>query len=37
VIAGTNHFTIVDELVRPGSALLTRIVAMAQEAAAETG
>jgi arylformamidase len=37
VIAGTNHFTIVDELVRPGSALLTRIVAMAREAAAETG
>jgi len=32
VIAGTNHFTIVDELVRPGSALLTRIVEMAHEA-----
>jgi arylformamidase len=32
VIAGTNHFTIVDELVRPGSGLLTRIVAMAREA-----
>jgi len=30
VIAGTNHFTIVDELTRPGSALLTRIVAMAK-------
>jgi arylformamidase len=33
VIAGTNHFTIVDELVRPGSGLLTRIVSMAREAA----
>ena len=32
VIAGANHFTVVDELVRPRSALLTRIVAMAQEA-----
>jgi arylformamidase len=30
VIPGTNHFTVVDELVRPGSALLTRIVAMAR-------
>jgi hypothetical protein len=30
VIPGTNHFTIVDELVRPGSTLLTRIVAMAK-------
>jgi arylformamidase len=30
VIAGANHFTIVDELVRPGSALLGRIVAMAK-------
>jgi len=35
VIAGTNHFTIVDELIRPGSAILTQIVAMAREAAAE--
>jgi arylformamidase len=34
VIAGTNHFTIVDELIRPGSAVLTRIVAMAREAEA---
>jgi len=34
VIAGTNHFTIVDELIRPGSAMLTQIVAMAREAAA---
>lgn len=34
-IAGTNHFTVVDELVRPDSAMLTRIVAMAREAAAE--
>ena len=33
VIADTNHFTIVDELARPGSALLTRIVGMAHEAA----
>jgi arylformamidase len=31
VIAGTNHFTVVDELVRPGSAMLSRIVAMAHE------
>jgi arylformamidase len=35
VIAGTNHFTVVDELIRPGSAMLTQIVAMAREAAAE--
>jgi arylformamidase len=35
VIAGTNHFTIVDELVRPDSALLTRVVGMAREAAAD--
>ena len=34
VIADTNHFTIVDELVRPGSALLTRVVGMALEAEA---
>jgi arylformamidase len=31
VIAGTNHFTVVDELVRPGSAVLSRIVAIAHE------
>ena len=32
VIADTNHFTIVDELIRPGSAMLNKIVAMAREA-----
>jgi arylformamidase len=32
VIAGTNHFTIVDELIRPDSAMLTQIVALAREA-----
>jgi arylformamidase len=32
VIAGTNHFTIVDELIRPGSAMLAQIVALAREA-----
>jgi arylformamidase len=32
VIAGTNHFTIVDELIRPGSTMLTQIVALAREA-----
>jgi arylformamidase len=31
VIPGTNHFTVVDELIRPGSALLTAIVALARE------
>ena len=31
VIAGTNHFTVVDELIRPGSTLLTAIVALAHE------
>jgi arylformamidase len=35
VIAGTNHFTVVEELIRPGSAMLTRIVAMAHEADAD--
>ena len=35
VIAGTNHFTIVDELIRPGSALLTGIVALAREGDAD--
>jgi arylformamidase len=34
IIAGTNHFTVVDELIRPGSALLTQIVALAHENAA---
>jgi arylformamidase len=32
VIAGTNHFTVVDELIRPGSTLLTAIVALAHDA-----
>ena len=31
-IAGTNHFTIVDELTRPGSALFERVVALARTA-----
>jgi arylformamidase len=31
LIAGANHFTVVDELIRPGSAMLARIVAMAHE------
>ena len=35
VIAGTNHFTIVDELIRPGSTMLTQIVALARAAAAD--
>ena len=26
MIAGTNHFTVVDELIRPGSRMLTEIV-----------
>ncbi len=34
VIDGTNHFTIVDELIRPDSALLAQIVALAHEEAA---
>jgi arylformamidase len=34
VIAGANHFTVVDELVRPHSAMLKEIVTMAHEAAA---
>ena len=33
VIAGTNHFTIVDELIRPGSAVLAQIVELARETA----
>jgi arylformamidase len=32
VIPGTNHFTVVDELVRPDSAMLRQIVQMAHEA-----
>lgn len=32
VIAGANHFTVVDELVRPDSDMLKRIVLMAHEA-----
>jgi arylformamidase len=31
-IAGTNHFTVVDELTRPGSALFDRVVALARTA-----
>ena len=34
VIDGTNHFTIVDELIRPDSELLALIVALAREEAA---
>jgi arylformamidase len=34
VVAGANHFTVVDELIRPGSPVLTEIVAMAHQAAA---
>ena len=29
IVAGTNHFTVVDELIRPGSTLLTAIVDLA--------
>jgi len=32
VIAGANHFTIVDELIRPGSAMLAQIVTLARAA-----
>jgi arylformamidase len=31
VMADTNHFTIVEELIRAGSPVLTRIVALARE------
>lgn len=31
VIPGANHFTIVEELIRPGSPMLSRIVALARE------
>ncbi|MBX9591513.1 MAG: alpha/beta hydrolase [Hyphomonadaceae bacterium] len=36
VIAGTNHFTVVDELIRPGSALLKGIIALAREGDGDT-
>ena len=32
VVTGTDHFTIVDKLITPGSRLLTQIVALAREA-----
>jgi arylformamidase len=32
VVTGTNHFTIVDELITPGSVTLRQIVALAREA-----
>jgi arylformamidase len=32
IIPGTNHFTVVDELIRPGSVMLARIVEMAHAA-----
>lgn len=35
VIDGANHFTVVDELIRPDSVMLKEIVAMAHEAAAK--
>jgi arylformamidase len=35
IVAGTNHFTILDELIRPGSALLSAIVGLALEADAD--
>ena len=31
VVAGANHFTILDELIRPGSPVLTRIVELARD------
>jgi arylformamidase len=31
VVPGTNHFTVVEELIRPGSPMLTRIIALARE------
>jgi hypothetical protein len=30
VVPNTNHFTIVDELVRPESAILARLVSLAK-------
>jgi arylformamidase len=35
IIPGTNHFTVVDELIRPGSLMLRQIVALAHEVAAD--
>jgi arylformamidase len=35
VVPGANHFTIVDELIRPGSALLDHIIALAHEPATD--
>jgi len=32
VIAGTNHFTILDQLITPGSTTLTQIIALAHQA-----
>jgi len=29
-VAGTNHFTVMDELARPDSALLGRVVSLAR-------
>jgi arylformamidase len=31
VVPGTNHFTVVEELIRPSSPMLTRIIALARE------
>jgi arylformamidase len=31
VVSGTNHFTVVEELIRPDSAVLTRFVALARD------
>ena len=33
IVPGADHFTIVDELVRPGSPMLERVVAMANAVA----
>ena len=33
IIPGANHFTIVDELTRPGTSMLNDIVAMAEQVA----
>jgi hypothetical protein len=35
VVEGTNHFTVVDELIRPGSPMLEAIVAMAHQATSD--
>jgi len=37
VADGTNHFTVADELIRPGSELLALVVALAREESAEKG